>query len=141
MRAWHNAESVRGNLTLLCEFFVFQKNTWFFIRRVKCFLHTFAKPCRRYGKAEEIPLRELADRTATQKEGIRKLRVGMIEKMKPMKKDLLTMSSLILLQLLAMYCKGGWRHTMCKVASFGMNGSAGIGQENALGSVSDKAYV
>ena len=78
MRAWHNAESVGGNLTLLCEFFVFQKNTWFFIRRVKCFLHTFAKPCRWYCMEEKIPQIEYADRTATQKEGIRKLRVGII---------------------------------------------------------------
>lgn len=104
-------------------------------------MYTFAKPCRWHGETEEIPLRELVDRTATPKESVRKLRVGMIEKMKSMKKDLLTMLGLILLQLLAMYCKGGWKHTMCKVASFGMNGSVDMGQEDALDSVSDKAYI
>ena len=76
MRAWHIIENTKGNLTLLCDFFVFQKNTCFLIRRVKCILNTFAKPYRRYGEAEEIPLGEHADRTAILKEGIRKLRVG-----------------------------------------------------------------
>ena len=52
MRAWHIIENTKGNLTLLCDFFVFQKNTCFFIGCVKCFLNTFAELCRRYGFAD-----------------------------------------------------------------------------------------
>lgn len=64
------------DLTLLCNFFVFQKNILFFVLFAKYVLCTFATPYHRYGKLDKHPQWENADRPATLKEGARKLRVG-----------------------------------------------------------------